>query len=106
MCPGADRVGSFPQRKEDLSTNQLLCFEEMSRAGCTDRSLLSRKLGTRDLGFVYCLWALLFCQVDLFIVSMPAVISSSMLHKSAGLSPETEMESQALCRLEGVIWAN
>lgn len=50
--------------KEDLSANQLPPFEEMSRAG--DGSLLSRKLGTRDLGFIHCPWALLFCQVDFF----------------------------------------
>lgn len=85
---GQTRVGNFPQRKEDFSTNQVLHFEEMSRAGCTDGSLLSRKFGTRDLGFIYWLWALLFCQMDFFIVSTPAVISSLMLPESAGLRPE------------------
>lgn len=67
--------------------------------------MLSRKLGTTYLEFIYCLRALLFCQVDFFffIVPMPAVISRLMLHKPAGLGPETGMEPHALCRFGGVV---
>lgn len=61
----------------------------MSKPGCIDRSLLSKELGTcsrehgtRDLGLVRSMWALLFCQVDLFIV--PVASSDQQLDAAQG----------------------
>lgn len=71
---------------EDLSPNQPPHWQGTS-PGCIDRSLLSREagtcsreFGTRGLGLVHYMWALLFCQVDL----APVASSDQQLDAAQG----------------------